>query len=183
MAWVWWSDPLDVGLRQCGFVCSLRGKRRGMWRRCLHMRELRQRLSRLSDFIMKCRIGVLYGKLPDKSEVRKNWLDEFTCRRKCSTRTFHVYWPIWMKFGIDDLLVMRLRISGFLKSMQWNRTSLQKVNGNTPPFLHFRAIWLKFGAGDVHNKYLNDSWKSAKGRPCFSCWRERNYTYAFSVKS
>jgi hypothetical protein len=132
---IWWSDPLDVGLRQCGFMRSLRSKRRLMWRRCLHTRELCQRLNRLSDFIMKYHVGVLYGKLSSKGEVRKNWLDKFTWGRKwSSTRTFHVYWPIWMKFGIDDILVMRLRISGFLKSMQWNRTSFQSVNGNAPFF-------------------------------------------------
>ena len=110
----WWSDPLDVGLRQCGFMRSLRSKILLMWRRCPHIREICQRLNRLSDFIMKYRIGVLYGKLSGKREVRENWLDVFIWRRKWSfTRTFHVHWPIWMKFGIDHHLVMRLRISGF----------------------------------------------------------------------
>ena len=49
-----------------------------MWRQRQHIRELCQRLNRLSDFIMKCRIGILYGKLSGKREVRKNWLHEFT---------------------------------------------------------------------------------------------------------
>jgi hypothetical protein len=61
-----WSDLLDVGLRLCGFMRSLRSKRLLMWRRCLHICELCQRLNHLSDFIMKYHIGVLYGKLSGK---------------------------------------------------------------------------------------------------------------------
>ena len=70
------------------------------------MRDLKSVTKPLWDFHQIRYTNFLQKKLPSKHELNENRRTQaqFTEGRKLiSTRDFHIYWPIWMKFGAEYL--------------------------------------------------------------------------------
>ena len=101
---------------------------------------------------MKFGIGVLYRKLQTEHDCRENSLNDNNVLLTGSNKLLpvvHIYWPIWLKFGIVDLDVMPFSICDFRENRRSEiRNLLSCVNG----FLSvFPTFIVRFGWNSVQH--------------------------------